>query len=156
MNKIFKFFISIIIPILVGFLGSLVTKSSVNNWYLTLNKPSFNPPNWLFAPVWTGLFLLMGISFYIVWNNKVNFNFKDEIYLVYFAQLILNLLWSVLFFGLKSPVFAFVDILLLWIFVFVNIKMFYKVSFLAGLMLVPYILWLSFAVLLNFAIMLLN
>ncbi len=156
MNKILKFIISIFLPLFIGFLGSLATKNSVNSWYLTLNKPIFSPPNWIFATIWSLLFVLIGISFYIVWDKTIYLYFKNIVYLIFFAQLIFNLLWSVLFFAFKKLILAFVDIILLWILVFFNIKEFYKISSVAGLILIPYILWLSFAALLNFAIVLLN
>ncbi|MCX7940915.1 MAG: tryptophan-rich sensory protein [Endomicrobia bacterium] len=156
MKKTLKLIISIVLPLFIGYLGSLATKSSVNSWYLTLNKPSFNPPNWVFAPVWTGLFILMGISCYIIWNKIGRIDFRNLVYLIYFFQLIFNLLWSVLFFSFRNPILGLVNIILLWILAVVNIKLFYRISKLAGWLLIPYILWLSFAFVLNFAIVILN
>lgn len=155
MNKIIKFIISLIIPLLVGFGGSFFTQSSLQDWYVSLNKPSFNPPNWLFAPVWTLLFILMGIAFYLVWINNFGRKRSNAIG-VYALQLILNFFWSVFFFGLRNPLLGLVDIVILWFLILANIMIFYKVSKAAGRLLVPYLLWVSFATLLNFSIFLLN
>ncbi|MFH1770132.1 MAG: TspO/MBR family protein [archaeon] len=156
MTKInyFKLIASIIITQLAGFIGSFFTVSSVSTWYLTLNKPFFNPPSWLFGPVWITLYLLMGISLYIVWNNKTNTSKKA---LTFFGiQLVLNTLWSILFFGLKNPFIAFIEIMILWVFILFTIIYFRKESKTAAWLLVPYILWVSFAAILNLAIFLLN
>jgi len=155
MSKITKFIISLIIPLLVGFGGSFFTRNSLQDWYATLNKPIFNPPGWLFAPVWTLLYILIGIAFYLVWIN--NFGQKRETNIgIYAIQLILNLLWSVFFFGLKNPLLALVDIVILWFLILANIIVFSKVSKTSGRLLIPYLLWVSFATLLNFSIFVLN
>ncbi len=107
MNKYLKFIISLVIPLVVGFIGSLFTRSSVNDWYVTLKKPAFNPPNYLFGPVWSLLFILMGISFYLIWSKNETINVSKSVYLIFFIQLFLNLLWSVFLFGLKNPLIAF-------------------------------------------------
>ncbi|MDO8570659.1 MAG: TspO/MBR family protein [Candidatus Daviesbacteria bacterium] len=141
-----------------GFVGSIFTTSSPPagglTWYLTLNKPFFSPPNWIFAPAWTILYILMGISLYLVWisgkkhrQNAIN---------LFFVQLGLNFLWSILFFGMKNPVLGFIDIVALWIAIFLTIKSFSKINKLASNLLVPYLLWVSFATILNFSIILLN
>jgi len=155
MSKITKFIISLIIPLLVGFGGSFFTRNSLQDWYATLNKPIFNLPGWLFAPVWTLLYILIGIAFYLVWIN--NFGQKRETNIgIYAIQLILNLLWSVFFFGLKNPLLALVDIVILWFLILANIIVFSKVSKTSGRLLIPYLLWVSFATLLNFSIFVLN
>ncbi len=155
MSKTTKIIISLIIPLLVGFGGSFFTRSSLQDWYATLNKPFFNPPGWLFAPVWTLLYILMGIAFYLVWIN--NFGQKRETNIgIYALQLILNLLWSVFFFGLKNPLLALVDIVILWFLILANIIVFSKVSKTSGRLLIPYLLWVSFATVLNFSIFILN
>lgn len=155
MSNWVRFLISLAIPLAAGFVGSVFTNSSVQTWYPTLNKPVFNPPNWLFAPVWTLLFVLMGISFYLVWRNGETSQLKLAL-VVYFTQLALNVLWSLLFFGVKSPLLGLIDIFVLWGVIVVNIYLFIKVSRTAGYLLIPYLLWVSFASTLNFAIVLLN
>ncbi len=155
LNKLnyFKLITSIIICKLAGILGSIFTISSVSSWYITLNKPFFNPPSWVFGPVWALLYLLMGISLYIVWNNKKRTNKAITIFGI---QLILNLLWSILFFGIQSPLLAFIEIMFLWFAILLSIIYFYRISRTAAYLLVPYILWVSFAAILNFSIYILN
>lgn len=152
-----KLIISIVICLLAGFIGSIFTTPSIDSWYTELQKPFFNPPNWIFAPVWTALYILMGISFYIIWN-KTNFKSKESrIAGMFFGiQLLLNLFWSIIFFGLESPFFAFVEIILLWFAIIFTMIYFYRISRPAAYLLVPYILWVSFAAILNFSIYLLN
>jgi len=150
-----KLIVAILVPLIVGFIGSFFTSSSVTNWYSTINRPYFNPPNWLFAPVWTVLFVLIGISFYLVWDKGFG-NIKARALSIYGANLGLNLLWSLLFFGLRNPFLAFIEIIILWFVILANIMVFYKVSKAAGLLLIPYILWVSFASVLNYYIYILN
>lgn len=150
-----KLAVSILIPLLIGFLGGIITSSSVRSWYKTLNKPSFNPPNWLFSPVWTILFILIGISFYLVW--KKNFGNNRNIAIgVFLFQIILNFLWSLLFFGLRNPLFALIEIVILWIVILINTITFYRISKVAGILLIPYLIWVSFATILNYFIFKLN
>ena len=155
MKNIFRLIISILIPLIIGFAGSFFTASSVDSWYATINKPSFNPPGWIFAPVWTTLYILIGLSFYLVWRNNFG-EARKKVISIYFMQLLFNLLWSVLFFGLKSPLLGFVDIIVLLIFIIANTIFFFKISKIAGYLFVPYLLWVSFASILNFSIYLLN
>jgi len=155
MNKYLKLAISILIPLAIGFLGSIATSGSVNTWYKTLNKPSFNPPSWVFGPVWTVLYILIGLSFYFVWTDNSGKQ-KKTAFIVYSFQLFFNLLWSFLFFGLRSPFAALIEIIALWIFIITNIIVFYKISNKAGLLLIPYLLWVTFATILNFSIYILN
>ncbi|MFA5878183.1 MAG: TspO/MBR family protein [Candidatus Staskawiczbacteria bacterium] len=136
----------------IGFAGAIFTMPAINSWYSTINKPSFNPPNWIFAPVWTILFLLMGISLYIIWKKGLD----TKAVIVFNSQLALNLLWSILFFGLKLPGLAFIDLILLLAAIFYTIVIFYKISKTAGLILLPYIVWVCFAGVLNLAIFILN
>lgn len=150
MNKFLKLLLSIIICEGAGLIGSIFTFNSVNTWYVTLNKPFFNPPPWIFAPVWTILYLLMGISLYLVWGTKkVNLKW-------FWIQLALNSLWSIIFFGLKNPMFAFVEIILLWLAILMTIKSFWKYNKTASWLLLPYLLWVTFASILNLSIVLLN
>lgn len=152
----YKFITSVIICQLAGIIGSFFTISSVSSWYLTLNKPIFNPPSWIFGPVWITLYLLMGISLYIVWDKGIT-NKQSKIAVSIFAvQLVLNSLWSIIFFGLKNPLLAFIEIIILWIAILLSIKYFYKISKKASYLLIPYILWVSFAAILNFSIFYLN
>jgi tryptophan-rich sensory protein len=147
-----KLGVAILIPLLVGLIGSYFTFSSVNTWYQTLQKPSFSLPSWLFGPVWTLLYVLMGIAFYLVWTAKKN-NVAISLYSV---QLGLNLLWSVLFFGLRSPFYALICIVALWLAILATILSFYKISKTAAYLMVPYILWVSFASVLNYMSFVLN
>jgi translocator protein len=158
MQKInyFKLIISIIICQLAGIIGSFFTVTSVSTWYVTLNKPFFNPPGWLFGPVWIILYLLIGISLYIIWNKKINTKTKQVALIIFFIQLILNTIWSILFFGLKSPLLAFLDIIFLWFAIIFTMYFFNKISKTATYLLIPYILWVSFAMILNFSIYYLN
>jgi benzodiazapine receptor len=156
LNNTLKLVTSIIICLLAGYIGSFFTSPSIPTWYANLEKPSFNPPDWVFAPVWTILFVLMGISAYLVWDKGAQ-NKEVRISLFIFGvQLMLNVLWSFLFFRMQSPFYAFVDIIILWAAIALTIGNFYRISRTAGLLLIPYILWVSFATILNFYILRLN
>ena len=144
----------VLIPLVIGFIGGIFTSSSVPSWYLTLIKPSFNPPSWLFGPVWTLLYVLMGTALYLVFISKSKY--RKTALVLFGVQLGLNLLWSILFFGLRSPYFAFIEILILWIWLFVTIVYFFKINKKAGWLMIPYILWVSFAGLLNYMLWILN
>ncbi|MCX7744571.1 MAG: tryptophan-rich sensory protein [Flavobacteriales bacterium] len=150
-----KIAISIIVCLVIGYAGSFATASSVNDWYLTLNKPIFNPPNWIFGPVWTLLYILMGISFGVIWQQQPS-NERNVAMLIFAIQLLLNLSWSFLFFYFKLLLGAFIEIVILWIFIAACIIVFYKIKSVAGYLLIPYILWVSFATILNFSIYWLN
>ncbi len=155
-NDLAKLIVAILVPQAAGALGSLFTAPSISTWYSTLIKPSFNPPSWIFAPVWTALFLLMGIAAFLVWKRGWE---KREVRIalgIFGGQLILNILWSALFFGLHSPLAAFVEVIILWLAILGTILVFRKISKTAAWLLVPYILWVSFASLLNFSLMILN
>lgn len=151
--NITKLIISVAIPLIAGFIGSIFTSNKIPSWYETLNKPAFNPPNWIFGPVWTTLFVLMGIALYLVWTSEQPNNSA----LWFFGiQLGLNVLWSIFFFGTQSPLMAFIDIIILWFAILATIISFYAVSTTASYLLIPYILWVSFATILNWKIMVLN
>ena len=156
MKSIYKLIISIIIPLAVGGISGFFTSSSVNTWFKSLNKPSFNPPSWVFAPVWTTLYILMGISFYIIWKSHAKLEKRYTGYTYYWLQLALNFLWSFLFFFYKRPDLALIDIILLFIMIASTIMSFRKVSKTAAWLLVPYICWVAFATALNFEIWRLN
>lgn len=156
MNNYLLLAICIIACLVIGFLGSFFTVTGPDSWYESINKPSFNPPNWIFGPVWTFLYILMGISLYLVLRQGLSNPVVRTALLIFGAQLFLNLLWSALFFGLQSPLFAFIEIIILWAFILLAIINFYPLSRPAAYLLVPYILWVSFAAVLNFSIMRLN
>ncbi len=155
LNEILKLVASVILCQIAGFLGSLFTTPAIATWYATLKKPFFMPPNWIFSPVWISLFILMGISLFFVWRRTDYPKFKRA-FILFFVQLIFNILWSVTFFGLKSPLLGLVDIILLWIAILLTIQNFLKISKMAGVLLLPYLLWVSFAALLNFSLWFLN
>lgn len=153
---IIKFVVSLFLCLGAGFIGSLAPNKSVNTWYMSINKPVINPPNWIFGPVWTTLFILMGIALYLVWHKGFAYSGVKIAFIVFIVQLILNILWSVFFFGFRSPTLGFIDILILWLAILFTIILFFKVSTTAGYMLIPYIIWVSFASVLNGWIMILN
>ena len=154
--KILKLIASILICQGVGSIGALFTSPAISTWYTTIQKPSFNPPNWIFAPVWTLLFLMMGISLYFVWNKGWEDKKIKIAVFIFSAQIALNIFWSLLFFGLQSPFYAFIEIIILWLAILLTIISFYKISKIATYLLLPYILWVSFAAVLNFSILILN
>jgi len=156
MKNWLKLIISIALTALAGFLGSIFTTGSVTTWYPTLVKPSFNPPSWLFGPVWTILYIMIGVSLYLVWASKAKAKIKRKAYWIFGVQIILNSLWSIVFFGMQQPTGAFLVIFLLWISIIYNALVFYRISKSAGYLLVPYFLWVSFASVLNLAIWILN
>ncbi len=155
MKKYTKILISIWLPVLIGSISSYFTLNSIESWYMTLNKPFFNPPNWIFWPVWTLLYVLIWISFYLVWNKWFWRN-KNKLKTVYFLQLFLNFLWSFSFFYLENPLLWLINIIFLWIFILYNIFLFYKIDKKSWILLIPYLLWVSFASILNLYIYLLN
>jgi translocator protein len=151
--------IALVLPQLAGLIGSLFTTSAIPTWYATLNRPSFAPPNWIFAPVWTLLFLLMGIAFYLVWQSPVKKSQKEikkQAIRFFLIQLVFNTLWSIIFFGQQLLYLAFVEILFLWVLILLTILRFKKIKALAAYLMIPYILWVSFASILNLAFALLN
>lgn len=149
-----KLIYSILICELAGIIGSVFTASSVSDWYTNLIKPTFNPPSWVFGPVWAVLYFLMGFSLYFVWINKNNL--KDDALRFFYIQLFFNALWSILFFGLKNIFLSFLDIILLGLFIILTMIKFYRISKESFYLLVPYLLWVSFACVLNFYILILN
>lgn len=136
-------------------LGGLVTAANIPNWYAAIIKPTWNPPNWIFGPVWSCLYLMMAVSAWLVWRQVGLAGTKLP--LVLFAiQLALNSLWSALFFGLHSPGMAAVEIVILWLAIVATMVAFFRSSKIAGWLLVPYLAWVSFAAVLNFTIWRLN
>ena len=156
MKQVIRLFICLLIPVVIGAVSGFFTSEGVQGWYKTLVKPSFNPPNWLFAPVWTTLYVMMGIACYLVWKSEKAEPEKRQALTLYGIQLVLNFFWSIIFFYLEQPGWAFVEIIFLWIFILLTILSFRKISIAAAWLLVPYICWVSFASLLNFYIWKLN
>ncbi|WP_396169248.1 TspO/MBR family protein [Flavobacterium sp.] len=157
MNKISKILVVVVTCLVVGYFSGMVTRSSITTWYPTLIKPSFNPPNWVFAPVWTMLYAMMGVAAGLVWSR---IDFEKEVVkkaLIFFAvQLALNALWSYLFFGLKNPMLAGIEIIILWLMIYETYVKFVKINKIAGYLMIPYLLWVSFASVLNASIWWLN
>jgi benzodiazapine receptor len=151
-----KLVVSILVCQLAGVIGGIFTASSVDTWYTTLTKPAFNPPNWLFSPVWITLYVLMGVALFLVWRQGLQTEGVRNALWIFGLQLGLNTLWSILFFGLKMPLLAFIEIVVLWSLILITLLKFKKISKLAGLLLVPYLLWVSFAAVLNFFLWYLN
>lgn len=156
LKEIPKLVASILIPLIIGFLGSIATMAEIPTWYAALSKPSWAPPNWLFGPVWTTLYVLMGISLYLVWREGLDRLDVRFAILIFAVQLLLNLLWSIVFFSYHALFGSFILILILWISILANIIAFYVISKPAGILLVPYIVWVSIASYLNYSVYILN
>ena len=157
MNKYIRISIAVIGCLTMGYFSGTYTKESVETWYPMLVKPSFNPPNWVFAPVWSLLYLMMGISAGLVWDKITDQGEEVKAGLKFFAiQLALNAFWSYLFFELKNPLLALIEIVLLWLMIYETYIKFKKIDKIAGYLLVPYLLWVGFASVLNASICLLN
>lgn len=146
----------VVLAQVVGGIGAISTTSKIPTWYAELIKPAFNPPNWVFGPVWTILFLLMGIASFLIWQSDASIHEKRDAFAAYGMQLLLNVLWSVIFFGLQSPGVAFGEIIALWLAIAVTIKEFSKIYRPAAWLMAPYLAWVSFAAFLNFSIWILN
>lgn len=156
MQKILKIVLMVVLCVTVGYLSGLVTRESILTWYVTLNKPSFNPPNWVFAPVWTLLYIMMGVAAGMIWTSNSDEQTTKKALGFFAIQLGLNALWSYLFFGLHNPLLALIEIILLWLMIFETYNMFKKINKTAGLLLLPYLAWVSFAAILNASIWWLN
>ena len=145
----------IILCLAVSSAGGAITATSVDTWYQTLEKPSFNPPDWVFAPVWTALYILMGLAAWRIWRFKSIANTVKALS-IFGVQLGLNLSWSILFFGLQRVDLALIEIFILLATIVLNAILFWRIDRLAGLIFVPYVLWVTFATILNASIWLLN
>jgi translocator protein len=152
MRSLFGF---IILCLAVSGVGGAITATSVDTWYQTLEKPPFNPPDWVFAPVWTALYILMGIAAWRVWQSRSIENTRKALS-IFGLQLGLNLTWSFLFFGLQRIDLALLEIFILLVTIVFNTIVFWRIDRLAGLMFMPYVLWVSYATVLNASIWLLN
>ena len=157
MNKISRIAIVVIICLAVGYLSGMVTRASITTWYPTLVKPSFNPPNWIFAPVWTSLYVMMGVAAGLIWNQITTQKAAVTKALPFFAiQLVLNALWSYLFFGLHNLMLATIEVVLLWLMIFETYSQFAKINKTASYLMLPYLAWVSFASVLTASIWWLN
>lgn len=145
----------ILFVLLIGFLSSLFSGVGVQDFYFSLKKPAFSPPAWVFAPAWTILYILIGISAYLIWQKKEEKNINFGV-AIFFIQLFLNYVWSIIFFGKGNLELAFYDIVALWIAIVTMISVFYKISKPAAWLLIPYLLWVSFASILNYNVWTLN
>ncbi len=151
-----KLIAAILVCQLAGVIGSVFTSPAIPGWYASLQKPFFAPPNWVFAPVWITLYTLMGLALYLVWEKGLNTEKVKPAAGVFFLQLGLNALWSVLFFGLRNPFLAFAEIIVLWISILAATILFYRVSKKAAYLMLPYLAWVSIASALNYGIWALN
>ncbi|MFG4001077.1 TspO/MBR family protein [Flavobacterium aquidurense] len=157
MNKITKIVIALFICLMVGYSASTVTRPSVETWYPTIIKPGFNPPNWVFMPVWSILYILMAVAAGLVWDKIKEQNEEVKKALGFFLiQLTLNAIWSYIFFGLKNPMLALIEIALLWLMIYETYLKFLKINKTAGYLLIPYMVWVAFAGILNASIWWLN
>ncbi len=156
-NYYLRLAVSLILPLLAGGIGSIFTTPAISGWYSTLSKPLLNPPSWVFGPVWTTLFILIGIAFFLVWIDRTAQKGTKRLAIILFLfQLVLNVFWSIIFFGLRNPSGALFEVILLWISILATIVVFYKISKVTFWLLLPYILWVSFAMYLNWALVVLN
>lgn len=155
MHKYIRLALSIIACQFAGVVGTVFTMPSIATWYSTLNKPWFTPPNWVFGPVWITLYTLMGIALWLVWSKGINKKTLPALY-PFKAQLILNAIWSIVFFGLQSPLYGLLTIVPLWLLIAYTILKFYKINKTAAYLLVPYLLWVTLATALNYAVFILN
>ena len=157
MERIKKIAIFVATCLGIGYLSGIATQSGVNTWFPTLVKPSFNPPAWVFAPVWSLLYIMMGVAAGMVWNRIDQDRANVKKALLFFAiQLALNALWSVLFFALHNPLLALIEIIILWLMIYETYLKFRKIDKLAGWLFIPYLLWVSFATVLNASLWWLN
>jgi benzodiazapine receptor len=155
--RILKILIMVVTTVTLGYLAGMVTQTSVDTWYPTLNKPGFTPPNWAFPVAWSILYVLMGIAAGLVWSRMEYEEDNTKKALKFFAiQFALNLAWTCLFFGLRNPLLAFAEIIVLWLMIYETYVQFTRVSRIAGYLFIPYILWVSYALVLNGSIWWLN
>jgi tryptophan-rich sensory protein len=154
-SQIFKLLVSLLLPLGLGAIAGMFTSQSVPEWYETLIRPSFNPPNWIFGPVWTTLYVLMGISFFLIWKQNASKERNLAIF-VFLLQLTLNFCWSFIFFYFHMIGLALIEIILLWLNIIIMIGLFYKIKPIAAFLNIPYFIWVTFATILNASYYLLN
>ena len=155
-NNTLKLIIAVALSELAGIIGSVFTTPSIAGWYATLVRPALNPPAWVFGPVWTALYALMGVAAFLVWKKGLEHRDVKIALGIFLGQLVLNTLWSIIFFGLHDPGAAFVEIIFLWLAILATIVAFARISKPAAWLLVPYLAWVSFASYLNFMLWMLN
>jgi benzodiazapine receptor len=156
LKDISKLVVSIVASLAAGAIGSIFTRTAIPTWYTTLAKPPFTPPNWIFAPVWAFLYVLMGIAAFLIWRKGLENQRVRTALLLFLIQLVLNVFWSVAFFGLESTLYGLIVISVLWVAILLTIVLFFKISKVASILMWPYLLWVSFATVLNSSIWLLN
>jgi tryptophan-rich sensory protein len=156
MKRATKIIILIAVCLGIGYASSIVTQTGIETWYPTIEKPSFNPPNWLFGPVWTVLYICIAVAGGIIWDKIDTHPLAKKALLFFAIQLLLNSLWSFLFFGLKNPLIALIEIILLLLIIYETYLLFSKINKVAGYLFIPYLLWVSFAMFLNGSIWWLN
>ncbi len=157
MQKIIRITVVLTTCLLVGYFSGMVTRESITTWYPTLVKPSFNPPNWVFAPVWTILYIMMGVAGGMVWNRlEQDPENVKKAFTFFIIQLALNAAWSVIFFYFHNPFLALIEVILFWLLIFETHIQFKKIDITAGLLFIPYLAWVSFATVLNASIWWLN
>lgn len=157
MNKITRILVVVVTCLAIGYFSGMVTRSAITTWYPTLIKPIFNPPNWIFAPVWSMLYVMMGVAAGLVWDRiESQKELVKKAVIIFAIQLALNALWSFLFFGLKNPMLAGIEIIILWLMIYETYIQFSKINKIAGYLFIPYLLWVSFAMILNGSIWWLN
>lgn len=155
-RDIIKLIVSIVACQGAGLIGSLFTTTAIPTWYTGLQKPFFTPPNWVFAPAWTTLYMLMAVAAFLIWRKGLDQKGVRLALIIFLIQLVLNTLWSIVFFGLESPFYGIMVIIALWIAILLTMIKFFKLSTMAGVLMTPYIGWVSFAAVLNVAISMLN
>ena len=156
MKKILQLIVSVLICQSAGLIGSFFTTPAIPTWYATLQKPSFSPPNWIFAPVWLTLYILMGIALFLVWQKRGEHKSAKPAIILFLVHLVLNAIWSILFFGLQNPLLALIDIAILWLMIVILTYQFWQIKRPAAYLLLPYLAWVTFAMILNFTIWQLN
>lgn len=155
-DDIVKLALSVIICMIPAFIGAMINARAISTWYAFTNKPSFSPPDWVFGPVWTALYILMAIALFLIWRLGRDFPGVKAALWAFAVQLLLNGLWTPVFFGLRSPLGGLVVIGLLWVSILITIIKFFPLSRTAGMLLIPYLTWVSFAAVLNAEFYILN
>lgn len=157
MNKITKILALVVTCLAIGYFSGIVTKASIDSWYAPLEKPFFSPPNWIFAPVWSALYIMMAVAAGLVWDRiDSNREVVKKALIIFAVQLALNAAWSFLFFGLKNPLLALLEITILWLMIYETYSQFSKINKISGYLFLPYLAWVSFATVLNASIWWLN
>jgi translocator protein len=154
-SQIIKLVVSLLLPLIVGSIAGIFTANAIPEWYASLNRPWFNPPNWVFGPVWTTLYLILGISFFLIWKLDAGKD-RNQAIIVFMVQLFLNFCWSFFFFYFKMIGIALIDIVALWIMIVIMLSRFYKLKPVSAYINIPYLLWVTFATVLNAAYFFLN